>query len=186
MPTNPGGAAGALSASHAPLTGGQGVALRVWIDSDGTSDGSGSRGEGARLTADFADWLTQDRNVGLHTEIQRVHPDTTNGAMSGDLVEWISLAVSSGFSTLSLLRAHRSFRASLPPRLRPGARMVIEIGDVRLVVENGTEQDAARIARALAESASKSASEPQLGAESPPPSASAEGTSAENEGDGGS
>ncbi|MYT27602.1 MULTISPECIES: hypothetical protein [unclassified Streptomyces] len=177
-----------------PPTGCQGVALRVRIDSDGAGDGSGSRAEGARLTADFADWLVQDRNVGLHTEIQRVRPDTTDGSMSGDLVEWISLAVSSGFSILSLLRAHRSFRASLPPRLRPGARMVIEIGGVRLVVEDGTEQDAVRIARALAASESESESEadsepdsePQLGTESPLPPASAEGTSAEDEGDDGS
>lgn len=124
--------------------------MRVQIDSGKNSDDGPDGQATARLTGDFANWLTQDRTVALHTEIRRIRPESTDGAMSGDLVEWINLAISSGFSTTALVYAHKSFRASLPPRLRAGARMVIEHGDVRIVVENGTEQDAARIAQALA------------------------------------
>ncbi|MER5911893.1 hypothetical protein ABT124_15640 [Streptomyces sp. NPDC001982] len=124
--------------------------MRVRIDSSRASDDSPDGQAAARLTGDFANWLAQDRAVALHTEIRRIRPEPTDGAMSGDLVEWINLAISSGFSTTALVYAHKSFRASLPPRLRASARMVIEHGDVRVVVENGTEQDAARIAQALA------------------------------------
>ncbi|CAM5452186.1 MULTISPECIES: effector-associated constant component EACC1 [Streptomyces] len=124
--------------------------MRLRIEAGDSSDEGPDGQAAARLTGDFADWLAQDRAVSLHTGIRRVRPESTDGAMSGDLVEWISLAISSGFSTTALVYAHKSFRASLPPRLRAGARMVIEHGDVRVVVENGTEQDAVRIARALA------------------------------------
>ncbi|MER6617475.1 effector-associated constant component EACC1 [Streptomyces xantholiticus] len=124
--------------------------MRVRIDSDGTSEDSPDAQAAAQLTADFADWLAQDRAVGPHVEIRRIRPEPADGAMSGDLVAWLSLAISSGFSTTALVYAHKTFRASLPPRLRTGARMVIEHGDVRVVVENGTEQDAARIEQALA------------------------------------
>lgn len=123
--------------------------MRVQIEGGNASDDSPDGQAAARLTDDFANWLAQDRTVAPHTEIRRIRPEATDGAMSGDLVEWISLAISSGFSATALIYAHKSFRASLPPRLRARARMVIEHGDVRIVVENGTEQDAARIAQAL-------------------------------------
>ncbi|OEJ28906.1 hypothetical protein AS594_35280 [Streptomyces agglomeratus] len=124
--------------------------MRVRIDSGSTSDDGPDGHATARLTGEFADWLAQDRSVGPHTEIRRIRPQRIDGAMSGDLVEWISLAVSSGFSATALVYAHRSFRASLPPRLRAGARMVVERGDLRVVVENGTEQDLARVAQVIA------------------------------------
>ncbi|WP_406278898.1 hypothetical protein OHT93_38265 [Streptomyces sp. NBC_00191] len=134
--------------------------MRVQIDSSSASDDSPEGQAAARLTGDFANWLAQDGAVALHTAIRRIRSEPTDGAMSGDLVEWISLAVSSGFSTTALVYAHKSFRASLPPRLRAGARMVIEHGDVRVVVENGTEQDAARITQALAATAQTPATPP--------------------------
>ncbi|MER6197422.1 hypothetical protein ABT234_08590 [Streptomyces sp. NPDC001586] len=131
--------------------------MRVRIDS---GDGAGEAGEAAGggrdaaetagLTGAFADWLTQDRAVSRHAVVRRVRAEAPEGAMSGDLVEWISLAVSSGFSTAALVYAHRTFRASLPPRLRSGARLVVEHDGVRVVIEDGTEQDVARVVRALA------------------------------------
>jgi hypothetical protein len=124
--------------------------MRLRIDSDGTGEDSRYARAAAQLTADFAEWLAQDRAVGPYVEIRHIRPEPADGAMSGDLVTWLSLAISSGFSITALVHAHKTFRASLPPRLRTGARMVIEHGDVRVVVENGTEQDAARIAQALA------------------------------------
>ncbi|MFE6834964.1 hypothetical protein ACFVFI_09000 [Streptomyces sp. NPDC057705] len=131
--------------------------MRVRIDSgDGGGVGGGpaegGRGpeETAGLTGDFADWLAQDREVSRHAVVRRVRADPPEGAMSGDLVEWISLAVSSGFSTSALVYAHRTFRASLPPRLRSGARLVVEHEGVRVVIEDGTEEDVARVVRALA------------------------------------
>ncbi|MER5384232.1 hypothetical protein ABT040_28825 [Streptomyces sp. NPDC002688] len=129
------------------------VRMRVQIESGSTESDGPSGQVAAQLTADFADWLTEDRDVSLHAEIRRIRPQRTDGAMSGDLVEWISLVISSGFSTTALVYAHKSFRAALPPSLRQGVRMVIEHGDLRLVVEGGTEQDATRIAQALAATA---------------------------------
>ncbi|MFD8194698.1 effector-associated constant component EACC1 [Streptomyces wuyuanensis] len=147
--------------------------MRVRIDSDGTSEDSPDAQAAAQLTAGFADWLAQDRAVGPHVEIRRIRPEASDGAMSGDLVAWLSLAISSGFSTTALVYAHKTFRASLPPRLRTGARMVIEHGDVRVVVENGDAQDAARVAHALAATAQPAAGgtpgEPAAG--TPPQSA---------------
>ncbi|MEV7443239.1 hypothetical protein AB0O22_19230 [Streptomyces sp. NPDC091204] len=131
--------------------------MRVRIDSgdgggepDGSAGGGRDAAETAGLTGEFADWLAQDREVTRHAVVRRVRAEAPEGAMSGDLVEWISLAVSSGFSTAALVYAHRSFRASLPPRLRSGARLVVEHGGVRVVIEDGTEQDVARVVRALA------------------------------------
>ncbi|MFF3677995.1 hypothetical protein ACFYYS_28985 [Streptomyces sp. NPDC002120] len=131
--------------------------MRVRIGSgDGGGEPGGSAGGGrdatetAGLTGEFADWLTQDREVTRHAVVRRVRAEAPEGAMSGDLVEWISLAVSSGFSTAALVYAHRSFRASLPPRLRSGARLVVEHDGVRVVIEDGTEEDVARVVRALA------------------------------------
>ncbi|WP_405792308.1 hypothetical protein OG753_38980 [Streptomyces sp. NBC_00029] len=128
--------------------------MRVRIESGdggpGAADVAGPT-ERTRLTGDFADWLAQDRDVSRHAGVHRVRAAAPGGAMSGgDVVEWISLAVSSGFSATALVYAHRTFRASLPPRLRAGSRLVVEYDGVRVVVEDGTPQDAARIARALA------------------------------------
>ncbi|MFJ3965624.1 hypothetical protein [Streptomyces sp. NPDC090036] len=128
--------------------------MRVRIESSDERPGAaGAAGptEPSGLTGDFADWLAQDRDVSRHAAVHRVRAAAPSGAMSGgDVVEWISLAVSSGFSATALVYAHRTFRASLPPRLRAGARLVVEHDGVRVVVEDGTPQDAARIARALA------------------------------------
>ncbi|TJZ56910.1 hypothetical protein FCH28_05280 [Streptomyces piniterrae] len=118
--------------------------MRVRIDS-GDRDGD----VGAGLTAQFAQWLAQDRSVNQYVEIRPVRPEQTDGAMSADLVEWLNLVVSTGFSTAALVYAHRSFRASLPPRLRRAARMVIESDGVRVTVEDGTEDDVARVVAAL-------------------------------------
>ncbi|MGZ9935743.1 effector-associated constant component EACC1 [Streptomyces sp. NC-S4] len=122
--------------------------MRVRIGAD-DGDDPGASGT-AGLTGDFADWLTQDREVSRSTAVRRVRATAPSGAMSGDLVEWISLAVSSGFSATALVYAHRTFRASLPPRQRSGAQLVVEYDGVRIVVEDGTAEDAARVARALA------------------------------------
>ncbi|WPW27194.1 hypothetical protein P6B95_07160 [Streptomyces atratus] len=105
---------------------------------------------GVGLTALFADWLAQDRSVGPYTEIRRVRTATGDGGMSGDLIGWLDLALSSGFSVASLVYAHQTFRASLPPRQRSAARLVVEHGNSRIVIEDGSPEDAARIARALA------------------------------------
>lgn len=144
------------------------VVMRVRIDKDSSSN-SGDRNASAQLTADFADWLAQDREVGRHTEIRRIRPKQVDGAMSSDLVEWINLTVSSGFSATALVYAHKNFRNALPPRLRTGMRMVIEHGGVRVVVENGTEEDAVRIAQALAApvTAQPSADPPSAGGTPP-------------------
>ncbi|MEO3756055.1 hypothetical protein [Streptomyces sp. B6B3] len=111
---------------------------------------AGEGGRAADLTGDFADWLTSHRDVSRYAEIRRLRPPAADGAMSGELVEWIGLTLSSGFSAAALVYAHLSFRASLPPGQRPGARMVIEHNGVRVVVDEGTAEDVARIARALA------------------------------------
>ncbi|WP_420714861.1 effector-associated constant component EACC1 [Streptomyces sp. WM6372] len=117
------------------------------------------------LTALFADWLAQERSTGPYIEIRRIRTVSDDGGMSGELIGWLSLALSSGFSAASLVYAHQTFRASLPPRLRTPARLVIEHGDFRIVIEDGSPEDAARIARALAA--------PEPGARPAPPVAPA-------------
>ncbi|MFF4010663.1 hypothetical protein [Streptomyces sp. NPDC001717] len=92
----------------------------------------------------------QDRGVGMRLTVRRVRPAPVPGSMSGELVDWLTLGVSSGFSIAALVQSYRYFRASLPPRLRAGTRLVVEHGGVRLVIEEGTAEDAARIAQALA------------------------------------
>lgn len=122
--------------------------VRVRIG-DGGSSVSDSGDEVAELTDRFADWLAQDRSVGPHVTMDRVRPAPVDGAMSGELLDWISLTLSSGFSAASLIYSHLSFRASLPPRQRRAARMVIERNGVRLVIEDGAEEDTARLVRLL-------------------------------------
>ncbi|MFF0008715.1 hypothetical protein ACFYQT_35495 [Streptomyces tibetensis] len=126
-----------------------GLEMFVRIGSGSAGHNRQDEGEAAHLTADFAHWLTEDRKVSLHAEIRRIRRQAADGAMSGALVEWISLAVTSGFSATALVYAHKTFRASLPQHLRASARMVIQHGDVSVVVENGTEEDVARVTQAL-------------------------------------
>jgi membrane-associated two-gene conflict system component 1 (EACC1) len=122
--------------------------VRVRIGGGGSAV-SDSGGEIAELTDRFADWLVQDRSVGPHVTMNRVRPAPGAGAMSGELLEWIGLTLSSGFSAASLIYSHLSFRASLPPRQRRAARMVIEHNGVRLVIEDGTAEEAASLVRLL-------------------------------------
>lgn len=71
------------------------------------------------------------------------------------------------FSATALVYAHRTFRASLPPRLRSDARLVVEYDGVRVVIEDGTAQDAARVARALAGGQADPVPSPDAPQESP-------------------
>jgi hypothetical protein len=75
--------------------------------------------------------------------------------MSPDWIEWINLVVSSGLSGAALVYAHKNFRASLAQRLRENVRMVIEHGDLRVEVENGTEQEVALVAEIIAAARSR-------------------------------
>ncbi|MEU2603110.1 effector-associated constant component EACC1 [Streptomyces albus] len=101
------------------------------------------------LTGHFADWLAQDRSVGPHLTMERIRRAPVDGAMSGQVLEWVSLTLSSGFSAAGLIYSHLGFRASLPPGRRHAARMVIEHNGVRLVIDDGTEEDVARLVRLL-------------------------------------
>ncbi|MFC9682946.1 hypothetical protein [Streptomyces sp. NPDC056948] len=116
-------------------------------------------GAGTDLTALFADCIAQDRRVGPHAEIQRVRRAAEDGAMSGDLVDWLDLVLSSGFPTAALVYARQAFRASLPPHQRPATRLVVEHRGPRFLIEDGTPEDAARLARALATATGDSAPE---------------------------
>ncbi|RCG27149.1 hypothetical protein DTL70_05525 [Streptomyces diacarni] len=104
---------------------------------------------GGDLTGLFADWIAKDRAVGRYVTVTRERSGLTDGGMSGGLLEWIGLSLSAGFSTAGLIYSHLNFRASLPPRRRPGARLVVEHNGVRMVIEDGSPEDAARLARLL-------------------------------------
>lgn len=67
--------------------------------------------------------------------------------MSAELVEWLGLALNSGFSVASLVYSHRAFRASLPPPVRSAVRLVVEHGDSRMMIEAGSAEEAAQITR---------------------------------------
>lgn len=123
--------------------------MRVRIGDGGPAGESVGDG-GGDLTGRFAHWLAGDRTVGRHVTMTRERSGTDDGGMSGDLLEWIGLALSTGFSAAGLVYAHLNFRASLPPRERSGARMVVEHDGVRIVIEDGGPEDVARLARLLA------------------------------------
>ncbi|MFD5394226.1 hypothetical protein ACFWJW_08350 [Streptomyces sp. NPDC127097] len=106
-------------------------------------------GDASGWTGAFADWLVEDRRLGRHTDIRRGRSSQSDGGMSGDLVSWISLAVSSGSLATDLILAYGHFRASLPRRARPAARLIVEHGESRVIIEEGTAEDAARVVRAL-------------------------------------
>ncbi|MFI2673603.1 hypothetical protein ACH5AU_29295 [Streptomyces albidoflavus] len=123
--------------------------MRIHVGDDGFA-GENDGGESvAELTGRFADWLARDRSVGRHVTMTRERSAVADGGMSGDFLEWIGLALGTGFSAAGLIYAHLNFRASLPPRQRSAARMVVEHNGVRLVIEEGSAEDAARLARLL-------------------------------------
>ncbi|MFE8921455.1 effector-associated constant component EACC1 [Streptomyces rochei] len=128
--------------------------MRIRIGDGDPGDGRPG-GAADDLTGRFADWLVKDRSVGRHVTLTRVRAGTADGtvvgAMSGQALEWIGLALGSGFSAAGLVYAHLNFRASLPPRQRQAARLVVEHNGVRVVIEDGSPADAARIARLLGE-----------------------------------
>ncbi|WP_338138443.1 effector-associated constant component EACC1 [Streptomyces anulatus] len=124
--------------------------MRVQVVNVGAEPGRTDAVLVGRLTESFGEWLARDRAVAANAKVRAVRPDPVKGAMSGDFVEWLNLVVSGSFSTAALVYAHRTFRASLPPRVRQGVRMVVECNGARIEVEHGTEEDAIRIARALA------------------------------------
>ncbi|MEU3730571.1 hypothetical protein AB0E81_14300 [Streptomyces sp. NPDC033538] len=122
--------------------------MRIRIGDGDPGDGRPG-GDATDLTGRFADWLVKDRSVGRHVTLTRERAGTADGGMSGQALEWIGLALGSGFSAAALVYAHLNFRASLPPRRRPAARLVVEHNGVRVVIEDGGPADAARIARLL-------------------------------------
>lgn len=133
--------------------------MRIRVGDDGFS-GENDGGEGvAELTGRFADWLARDRSVGRHVTMTRERSAIADGGMSGDFLEWIGLTLGTGFSAAGLIYAHLNFRASLPPRQRSAARMVVEHNGVRLVIEEGSAEDAARLARLLGAPADTSGSD---------------------------
>lgn len=103
----------------------------------------------SELTEMFADWLAEDRAVGAHADIVKVRPSSGDGGMSGKAAAWIALATSSRFSPTALVNAHQSFRASLPPRVRAGVRLVIERNGTTITVEGASADEVARVAHAL-------------------------------------
>lgn len=105
------------------------------------------QGDAPRLTDALARWLAQDRTVGPHVEISRTRSEAEDGAMSAELVEWLGLVLNSGFSAAALVYSHKAFRASLPPPVRPAVRLVVEHGDARTVIEAGSAEEAAQLAR---------------------------------------
>ncbi|MFH8703884.1 effector-associated constant component EACC1 [Streptomyces rubrogriseus] len=111
--------------------------------------GSVENQDSSQLTEAFARWLVQDRTVGPHVEISRIRSEADDGAMSAGLVEWLGLVLNSGFSVASLVYSHKTFRASLPPRVQPTVRLVVEHGDSRMVIEAGSAEEAAQITRLL-------------------------------------
>lgn len=122
-----------------------GVCVRIRIEVVGGVQNQ----DAPQLTEAFARWLVQDRTVGPHVEISRIRSEADDGAMSASLVEWLSLVLNSGFSVASLVYSHKTFRASLPPRVQSAVRLVVEHGDSRMVIEAGSAEEAAQITRLL-------------------------------------
>lgn len=118
--------------------------LRIQIESVDAAEANS-----AELTGAFADWLGEDRAVAAYADIRKVRRSRNDGGMSGDVLGWISLSASSGFSAAALAYSHLSYRASLPRRVQAVTRMVIEHGSTRVTIEGGSADDVSRITQAL-------------------------------------
>ncbi|WP_163010774.1 effector-associated constant component EACC1 [Streptomyces dangxiongensis] len=100
-------------------------------------------------TESFADWITEDRRLGRSVVVRRVSVPPRGGAMSPGATDWISLAVDSGSFLTGLIGLFVAFRAALPRREEASARLVVECGGKRYLIDEETPEDAARVARAL-------------------------------------
>ncbi|MGW1996553.1 effector-associated constant component EACC1 [Embleya sp. NPDC001921] len=115
--------------------------------------------EAVRLTEGLAAWLTEDRDVALYARVERIRTPPPEGGMSGGAIEWIGLATTAGFSAASLAYAHMSYRLALP-RSRRSVPIVITRDDLRIVVEDGSAETAARIIQALSDAPDPAVDDP--------------------------
>ncbi|MFJ5032201.1 hypothetical protein ACIQB5_29720 [Streptomyces sp. NPDC088560] len=123
---------------------------------DPPGDGAGDDGSDTEgWTESFADWITEDRRLSRSATMRRVRVSPGDGGMSPELVSWLSFSVSSGSFLTGLIALFGGFRASLPRQERTPARLVVERDGVRVIIEEGTPEDAARVARALSIASAK-------------------------------
>jgi hypothetical protein len=142
----------------------------------GTTESAAGAGHGpghdpSVWTATFARWLSEDRRTAGGAAVRRERSVGGDGAMGPDAVEWIGLAVSAGSFLVDLVAVYGDFRPTLPGRLRRGARLVVEHRGARVVIEDGTPEDAARLVRALEAGDRPAGGRPAGGAEADGPGA---------------
>ncbi|MFF9085326.1 hypothetical protein ACF1BE_02670 [Streptomyces sp. NPDC014991] len=114
----------------------------------GGSVGEERHGSGG-WTESFAGWITEDRRLGRSVVVRWTRVPAPDGAMSPGALDWISLAVDSGSFLTGLIALFGAFRAALPRREQASARLVVEYGGKRYLIDEETPEDAARVARAL-------------------------------------
>ncbi|WP_208876817.1 effector-associated constant component EACC1 [Streptomyces sp. PBH53] len=108
-----------------------------------------SSGDVDGWTESFADWITEDRRLSRAAVVRRVRVPPGDGGMSAGQVDWINLAVDSGAFLTGLIGLFGTFRGSLARRERQAARLVVEYGGNRYIIDEETPEDAVRVARAL-------------------------------------
>ncbi|GGU76059.1 hypothetical protein GCM10010260_05290 [Streptomyces filipinensis] len=119
---------------------------RVRPSGDGVT---GEWSDTAGWTESFADWVAEDRRLGRSAVMRRVRVSPADGAMSSDPMYWISFAEASGSFLTGVIGLWAAFRPALPRRERETARLVVECGGRRYVINEETQEDAIRVAREL-------------------------------------
>ncbi|MFI7294468.1 hypothetical protein [Streptomyces sp. NPDC050121] len=122
----------------------------------GASAGAGTQIDGsdtAGWAESFADWITEDRRLSRSATMRRVRLSPGDGGMSPDLVSRLDFAVSSGSFLTELIARFGDFRVPLPRQERTPARLVVERNGIRVIIEEGTPQDTARVSLPYAASA---------------------------------
>ncbi|MET9448255.1 effector-associated constant component EACC1 [Streptomyces cinerochromogenes] len=130
---------------------------RVLPSGDGVAD---ERNDTEDWTEAFADWIAEDRRPGRSAVVRRVREAPADGGMSSGPPAWLSFAVDSGSFLTGVVGVWAAFRASLPRRAREGARLVVEHGGRRYVINEETHEDTIRVARALGLAPAPSEEEP--------------------------
>ncbi|MGP3975087.1 effector-associated constant component EACC1 [Streptomyces sp. 8N114] len=100
-------------------------------------------GDDATAVADLYQWLRDDPDVRRHAEPSLVHIPGDGTAMGA--LEVINLVLQQGFAAANLGLAYAAWRAARPT----APPLAVEVDGRRITVRGGSEEEVARLVRAL-------------------------------------
>ncbi|MER5889518.1 hypothetical protein ABT160_37320 [Streptomyces sp. NPDC001941] len=103
----------------------------------------------AGWTDEFADWLRKDPRTRHGATVSKERTAPAAGTMSGGLVDHINAVATVGSFAAAAVALYRDFRRSLPRGTQHDPHMIVEYGGARVLIREGTPEDAARLLRAL-------------------------------------